>query len=129
MKYGKYLALMAALAFLLSSAAFAKTKDEGSMQLTDRAQVGSTQLKPGSYKVEWNGTGNQVNVDILRHGKTIATVPAKLVQHANPSPYNAVVTDPGKNQVAHVREIDFSNRREALVLMPQGMMSNGMSKK
>jgi hypothetical protein len=118
MKYGKYLALMGTLAFLFSTSAFAKAKDEGKMQLTDPAEIGSTQLKPGSYKVEWNGNGKQVQVDIMQHGKTVATVPAKLVEHVQRSPYNAVVTKPGTGNLAQLNEIDFNNRKEALVLQP-----------
>jgi len=124
MKYGKHLALFASLALLLSASAFARSKDQGKMQLTDPAEIGTTHLDPGSYKVEWNGAGKQVQIDILQHGKTVATAPAKLVEHATPSPYNAVVTRPGKNKIARVDEIDFSNRKEALVLQPGAMVRN-----
>jgi len=121
MKHSKYLTMLASLALVLSVGAFAKSKDEGKMQLTGPVEIGATHLTPGSYKVEWNGTGQQVHVNIMQHGKTIATTPAKLVEHATPSPYDAVVTRTGKNKVAHVDEIDFNNRKEALVLMPNTM--------
>lgn len=121
MKFGRYFALLASLALLLSASAFAKAKDEGKMQLTDPLVVGSTHLKPGSYKVEWNGNGPEVNVNILHDGKTVATTPAKVVNHPTASPYNAVVTKPGRNKTAHLAEIDFSNRKEALVLQPKTM--------
>ncbi|HUK24801.1 MAG TPA: hypothetical protein VLV49_09485 [Terriglobales bacterium] len=121
MTYTKLCALTAALAFLFSIAAFAGTKDQGKMQLTDPVEIGSTHLKPGNYKVEWNGTGNNVQVDIVQHGKTVATTSARLVEHQKPSPYDAVVTDKKMSKVARLDEIDFGNRTEALVLRPSTM--------
>jgi hypothetical protein len=117
MKYGRLFVLAVTVAMLFSLSAFARSKDEGSMTLVDPALVGSTHLKPGNYKVEWNGTGDHVKVNILEHGKTVATTPAKLVTRPKPSPYNAVVTTPLKNSKAKgIDEIDFDNRTEALVL-------------
>jgi hypothetical protein len=124
MKYGRFLVLAVTATMLFSLSAFARSKDKGSMTLVDPAQIGSTHLKPGNYKVEWNGTGNHVNVNIMEHGKTVATTPAKLVTRPKPSPYNAVVTKPLKNSKGEgIDEIDFNNRTEALVLMPSSPMA------
>jgi hypothetical protein len=124
MKYGRFLVLAVTAAMLFSLSAFAKSKDKGSMTLVDPAQIGSTHLKAGNYKLEWTGTGNHVNLDIMEHGKTVATTPAKLVTKPTPSPYNAVVTQPLKNKKGEgIDEIDFNNRTEALVLLPASPMA------
>lgn len=93
------------------------------MTLMNPVQMGSTQLKPGNYKVEWNGTGNRVNVDILQHGKTVATTTAKLVNEPAKSPYDAVTLAPVANhaKMDKLQEIEFGNRTEALVLQPNLM--------
>ena len=123
MKFRMMYVFTIAAATLLSSSAFAKAKNQGSMTLDDPLQVGSTQLKPGHYKVEWSNTAtasqDQVNVDFVRHDKTVATVPAKLISRATPSPYNDIVTTHAKNHKPHqLQEIDFSHRTQALVMEP-----------
>ena len=107
-------------ALLLSSLAFAK-KDEhsGKFDLLQPAQIGSTQLPPGHYKVEWQPEqGNSVKLEVMREGKTVVTTEAKLKNLAQPSPYNAVTTEPTSqdHNRLKIEEIDFSNRKVALVL-------------
>ncbi len=82
MKYIKYLggAVLAGL-LALPVTAFAKDKNEGNLMLSAPVQVGSTQLQPGSYKVEWQGSGPAVNVDILQDNKTVVTAAAKVVAY------------------------------------------------
>ena len=67
--------LVMGLALLLASSAFAGTK--GSMTLLSPATINGTNLKPGDYNLEWQGTGSDVQLSI-KQGKTVlATVPAK----------------------------------------------------
>ena len=42
--------------------------------------VEGKQVPPGDYKVEWAGTGPNVEVKILKGKETVATAPARLVQ-------------------------------------------------
>ncbi len=119
MKYIKYLG-GAALAGLLAlpATAFAKDKNEGNLLLSDPVQVGSTQLEPGNYKVEWQGSGPNVSVDILQDNKTVVTAPAKLVTYTEGQ--DAVVTGPaaGDPQKTALQEIDFGKQKEGLQLTP-----------
>ena len=75
MKLIKYTALLSTLALLSSVCALARDNNQHSVQIPDSVQVGSAQLQPGNYKVEWQGTGPEVQVKFLRDGKTVATVP------------------------------------------------------
>jgi hypothetical protein len=123
MRTAKNLFLLAGIAMLLPLSALAKDSNEGKFTISEPAQVGSTQLKPGDYKVQWDGSGDAVQVKILQGKKTVATTSGKLVNHDQASPYNAVILKGASGEKA-INEIDFGNRKEALVLT-DSQMSGG----
>ena len=116
----KVLACLTSLAMftvVLTAVAFAADKNEGKFTLTDTVRVGSTELSPGDYKAAWKEeTGNAVKVDILEHGKTVATAEGKLKDLQEPAPYGAVVIKSLGNNTKGIEEIDFGKRKQALVL-------------
>jgi len=114
MKYSSWFAVLIAACMLLPLSAFArqKAKDAGNFTLFDPAQVGRTQLAPGQYKAEWNGTGNNVEVSILKNRQVVATTPAKIVQSTS---QDAVVVN---DQTKKLEQIDFGKMKESLVLEP-----------
>jgi hypothetical protein len=116
MRITGFLGLCCAFALFLSTGAFAKAKNEGSFDLARPATVGSTQLQPGHYKAEWTGTNGIVNVDIVQHGKTIASTKGTLKELASKAPYSSVTLKASSNNRSRIQEIDFNNRKEALVL-------------
>ena len=65
------------LALLLTSSAFAASK--ANLTLNSNASVNGTKLKAGDYKLQWDGTGPNVEVSILQGKKVVAKVPAKVV--------------------------------------------------
>jgi hypothetical protein len=119
MKCTKYLggAALAGL-LLLPASTFARDKNQGNLKLFDPVLLGSTQLQPGNYKVEWNGAGPTVNVNILQDNKTVATTSAKLVGYT--SGYDAVVTEPATDnaQAKTLEEIDFGKQKAGLRFKP-----------
>jgi hypothetical protein len=107
---------LATLTFALTSVTFAASKNQGNFTLFDTARVGSTELRAGDYKAQWQEeAGGAVKVEILQHGKTVATAEGKLKDLQNPAPYSAVVTKSGNDNAKEVDEIDFDNRNQALV--------------
>ncbi len=121
MKYPKYLMLLSLFALLLPSTLFAKSKKEGTMSLDEPAKVGSTQLQPGTYDVAWEGTGQNVRVNIMRHNNTVASTSGELKTNDAAAAQDAVVlkrTSDGQKQVS---EIDFGKHHEALVINPSDM--------
>jgi hypothetical protein len=64
--------------------------------------------------VEWQGSGDAVQVKILQGKDVVATTTAKLVEQTRPAPTDSVTLDTGTNAKT-VREIDFGNRKESLV--------------
>ena len=67
--------LVMGLALLLASSAFAATK--ANLTLQNPTTVNGTKLKPGDYKLEWDGSGPNVEVSIMQGKKVLAKVPAK----------------------------------------------------
>jgi hypothetical protein len=76
MKYLKYLTFLSILSVLSPVGVFARDNNQHSVDIPTTVQVGGTQLKPGNYKVNWQGAGPDIQVTFLRNGKTVATVPA-----------------------------------------------------
>jgi len=78
------------LALLLSVSAFASNK--GSLSLSDDVMVGNQTLKPGDYSVKWDGNGPNVQLNIMKGSKVLATTPARLVDVNQPFSDDAAIT-------------------------------------
>lgn len=113
-KYLQYLAVLSALALLFPVGALARNNAH-SVQIFDVVQVGSTQLKPGDYKVEWQGTGPAVQVSFQQSGKTVVTVPATLKTNDDQVTQDAIMTEATSAGTTELKEIDFGRQKEALV--------------
>lgn len=107
----------------LPVSALAKSSNERSVNLPDEVKVGNAQLEPGSYKVEWQGTGPAVHVQFMQHNKTVARSQATLKTNDATAFQDDVVTDPGaKTSKARVlREIDFAHDKDALIFPRKAM--------
>jgi hypothetical protein len=121
MKRIRYTALLSVLALLSTVSAFARDKNQHSVEIPDSVQVGSTQLQPGSYKVEWQGTGPEVQVSFVRDGKTIATAPGTFKANDSHVVQDDIVTDTTSANTKTLKEIDFSHNKESLVFEQGGM--------
>jgi hypothetical protein len=121
MKQAKYLALLSMLALFSSVSALARDKNQHSVQIPDTLQVGGTQLKPGTYQVEWQGTGPEIQVNFVRDGKTVATVPGTLKTNDAKVPQDDIVTDTTGANTKTLTEIDFGRDKESLVFGQSGM--------
>ncbi|HTA48562.1 MAG TPA: hypothetical protein VK930_03850 [Verrucomicrobiae bacterium] len=113
--------LVLGLALLLASSAFAATK--GSLQISKPVNVNGTTLKPGDYKVQWEGAGPNVELSILQGKNVVAKVPARVVELQTASSSDAAVTrsdDSGASTLAGLR---FQGKKFSLEL---GEASDGM---
>jgi hypothetical protein len=118
MKHLRYVALLSTLAVLSPLSVFARDKNQHSVDIPATVQVGGTELKPGNYKVTWEGAGPDIQVTFLRDGKTVATVPATLKTNDNQVTQDEIVTNT-ENQT--LSEIDFRRDKEAVVFQQSGM--------
>jgi hypothetical protein len=76
-------------AFLFSTSAFAQSENKGKLSVPETITVEGKQVPPGDYKVEWAGTGQNVEVKILKGKETVATAPARVVQTQSKAAVNS----------------------------------------
>jgi hypothetical protein len=117
--------LVLGLALLLASSAFAATK--GSLQLINPVTVNGTTLKPGDYKVEWEGAGPNVELSILRGKNVVTKVAARVIELQTPAGNDAAVTrenGSGPNTLTGVR---FQGKKTALELGDASMSMQSSS--
>jgi hypothetical protein len=103
--------------------AYAIRDNAHSVEIFDVVQIGTTEVKPGNYKVEWQGTGSAVEVTFRRNGKTVVTVPGTFKTNDDQVTQDAIVTERTSAGVSTLKEIDFGHQKEALVFdqNPGGM--------
>jgi len=103
---------------LLAASAFAANK--GSLELQHPAQVAGKELAPGTYKVQWEGSGDQVQLTIMQGSKQVAVASAHVVpaQVAAPSDSALINVNPdGSRSVAQIR---FRGKKFALEISGEG---------
>lgn len=125
MKITKSLILTLGLAVLTATSAFA-APNKGSLQITSPVNVNGTQLKPGDYSVQWEGTGSDVQMSILKGKSVVTTTPAHIVELAQKSANDAAVITTGSDGSKTIAEIHFIGKKEALTL-GDGMSKSSMS--
>ena len=113
--------LMLGLALLLASSAFAATK--ATLQLSNATTVNGTKLKPGEYKVEWEGSGPAVELSIKQGKNVIAKVPAHVVDLNIAAASDAAVTRKNDDGTSSLTGVRFQGKKIALEL---GESSDGM---
>jgi hypothetical protein len=104
--------LIMGLALLVASSAFAASK--GQMTLLSPATINGTNLKAGDYKLEWEGTGSDVQLTISQGKNVLAKVPAKVVDLSAPAPSNAAILNNGDNGKRTLAGARFQGKRYAL---------------
>jgi len=118
MKSGFLKGIFLTAALLVSAGAFASSK--GSMELLRPATVAGTQLPAGTYKVEWDGQGDRVQLQIFQGKKAVASTSAHMVKLEHPVHDNSVVVVPNNDGSRAVSRINFGNKDYALELDNEG---------
>ena len=113
--------LVVGLALLLASSAFAATKAD--LSLPDQVTVNGTTIKPGDYKLQWDGTGPNVEVSILKGKTVVAKIPAKIVDLNSPAANTAVLVTTNSDGSRSLTGARFEGKRFALEI---GESSDGM---
>jgi len=113
--------LVMGLGLLLASSAFAATK--ASLHLNNPTQVNGTTLKAGDYKLEWDGTGPNVDVNIMQGKNVVAKVPAKVVDLSSPAQNTAAVVRKNSDGSSVLAGARFEGKKFALEV---GEASDGM---
>ncbi len=105
MKGSRNLAGLAGASLLSLASAFAAGASKGTLHLYESVDVQGKQLPPGEYKVEWNGEGPQVELNITSGKKTVASVPAQVVtvsEKNRTDGYAAKKSEDGRNALTDI---------------------------
>jgi hypothetical protein len=119
--------LVMGLALLLTSIAFAATK--ANLTLNNPTSINGTKLKAGDYKLQWDGSGPNVEVSIIQGKNVVAKVPAKVVDLNASSSNNAAVLKENGDGSTTLAGVRFQGKKFALEIGDSGDgMQAGSSK-
>ena len=107
---------MLSVALLLASSAFAGDTHKGSVQFFNDVQLNGKQLPAGEYQVRWEGSGNNVEMSILRNNKVVATAPAQLVELNQKPSADAALINNNADGSRSINQIRFAGKRQALAV-------------
>jgi len=110
--------VLLAVVVLLAGSAWAASK--GSMDLQGPANLAGTQLKSGAYTVQWEGTGDQVQLKIYQGKKQVASTSANLVTLDKPSQFDQVVLQRNDDGTVTITRINFGKKNFALEINSDG---------
>jgi hypothetical protein len=113
--------LVVGLALTFASSAFAASK--ANLTLNNPTSINGTKLKAGDYKLEWDGSGPNVEVSIMQGKKVVAKVPAKVVDLNQSSANDAALLKQNSDGTTTLAGARFQGKKFALEL---GEASDGM---
>lgn len=110
--------LVLACAVLFAASAFAANK--ASFDLQHPTQVAGQELAAGSYKVQWEGTGTDVQLTILRGSKQVATTSAHVIEMKAKSPDTSALVTVNPDGSRSLSQIRLRGKTFALDLGGEG---------
>ena len=103
---------------LLAGTAWAANK--GSLDLLHPTSVAGTKLDSGSYTVQWEGNGDQVELKIYQGKKQVAATSAHMVQLQAASPYSSAIVTTDSNGGLSLSQIRFAGKKMAIEISGEG---------
>jgi len=113
--------LVVGLALTLASSAFAASK--ANLTLNNPTSINGTKLKAGDYKLEWDGSGPNVEVSIMQGKKVVTKVPAKIVDLNQAAANDAALLKQNSDGSTTLSGARFQGKKFSLEL---GEASDGM---
>lgn len=102
------------LALLLATGAVAANK--GSLNVQEPITVSGQQLAAGQYNVSWEGSGSNVQVNILQGKKVVAKASGRVVDLSQSPNYDSAVVKKNADGTRSLTEIRFSGKKQALAI-------------
>jgi hypothetical protein len=113
--------LVMGLVLTLACSAFAASK--ANLTLNNPTNINGTKLKAGDYKLEWDGSGPNVEVSIVQGKKVVTKVTAKIVDLDKAPSNDAALLKQNSDGSTTLSGARFQGKKFALEL---GEASDGM---
>lgn len=117
-----YVALIGAV-LLLPASVFAANTNKKSLHLYEKITVNGQQLAPGDYKVEWNGSGPDVTINIVKGRDMVATANAQMVSQTESNDQDGYALKPGKDGSQSLSQVFFTGEKYDLNILPSSSAS------
>jgi len=127
MKMSRIAIILFGAALMFSASAFAGNANRGTLHLGDTLTVDGIPLQPGDYKVEWNGNGPDVTVELLKGRDTVATFPAHLAEQSQPNDADAYGSSDEPNGGKALTAIYFGGKHYVLQVQPHAAKQQNAS--
>jgi len=108
------------LAMTVLAAGSALAANKGSLELQHPTTVAGKQLAMGSYTVQWEGSGDQVDLKIYQGKNVVASTPARVLKVDHPVSNNSAVVVANGDKTYSLSEIRFGGKKFALGIMTDG---------
>jgi hypothetical protein len=92
------------------------------VKLYQAVEVGSAQLQPGTYKVEWAANGTSIPVTFMQNGKTVLSARGHIVEQSKRADADEVVMRKTNRNQERLEELIFSHQKEAVSFTPASGM-------
>jgi hypothetical protein len=96
------------------AAGSALAANKGSLELQHPTTVAGKQLAVGNYTVQWEGSGDQVDLKIYRGKNVVASTPARVLKVDHPIASNSAVVAANGDKTYTLSEIRFAGKKFAL---------------
>ena len=110
--------ILLASALLFATSAFAANK--GSLELHHPTQVAGKELAAGNYNVQWEGSGDNVQLSITQGKKQVASTTARVVQTQNTATTDSALITMNPDGSRTLAQIRLRGKPFALDLNGQG---------
>jgi hypothetical protein len=122
--------LLAGLTLLLATSVFAANthNNKGSLQLQNSVTVSGKTVPAGDYSVKWEGTGSNVQLNILQGSKVVASTSARLVDLDQSSVSDSTVLKSNGDGSKSLAEIRFGGKKFAIALDESASAEMGSSR-
>jgi hypothetical protein len=107
-------------ALLFSSGAIAGEANKGTLHLDSSVSVEGKTIDAGTYKVEWTGSGSDVQVTLLRGKNTVATFPAHVTEQPNANTGDAYGTATQPDGTRTLTSIYLGGKKTVLEISQNG---------
>jgi hypothetical protein len=102
------------LAVTVLAAGSALAANKGSLELQHPTIIAGKQLAGGSYTVQWEGSGDQVDLKIYHGKNVVASTPARVLKVDHPAASNSAVVAANPDNTYTLSEIRFAGKNFAL---------------